>query len=188
MSKNIMTPEFRASYPKLFKAEKNQLSGKEEFSVVALFKKGQDLSALKKAAEDCLIEKLGPDKTKWPKKLKSPFRDQSEREKDGEMPAGHEPGAIFMNLKSTYKPGVVDQNVQPIIDDSEVYAGCYLRATVRPYYYDQAGNKGVAFGLQNVQKVRDGEPLGGGRTRPENEFAAVETVSSGASDDDSIWN
>jgi hypothetical protein len=178
---NVMTPKFRASYPHLFKANRNQLSGKDEYSVVALFKKGDDLSALKKAAEAILIEELGPDKAKWPKKLKTPFRDQSEREKDGVLPAGHEEGAIFLNLKSTYKPGVVDQNVQPIIDDKELYAGCWCRATVRPYFYNQAGNVGVAFGLQNVQKVADGEPLGGGRANPENEFAPVETSS------DDMW-
>ena len=52
---NVITPEFRASYPKLFKAEVNQMSGKAEYSVVALFKKGEDLTALKKAAEQALI-------------------------------------------------------------------------------------------------------------------------------------
>lgn len=174
---NIMTPNFRASYPHLFKAKKNDLSGKDEYSVVALFKKGENLSALKKAAEDLLIEKLGPDKAKWPKNLKSPFRDQADREKDGTLPAGYDAGAIFLNLKSTNRPGVVNQDVQPVIDESEIYAGCVCRATVRPYYYDQKGNKGVAFGLQNLQKVADGEPIGGGRADPTAEFAPVETSS-----------
>lgn len=186
MSKNTTTPKFRVSYPKVFKAELNTLSGKSEYSIVALFKKGEDLSALKKAAEEVIIEKLGADKTKWPKNLKSPFRDQSDREKDGQLPPGHEAGAIFMNLKSQQKPGVVDQNVQPILDENEFYAGCYAHATVRPYYYDQKGNKGVAFGLQNIQKLSDGEPLGGGRTSAANEFAPVEgtTESSG----ESMWD
>lgn len=174
MSKqNVMTPDFVASYPKLFKAEVNQLSKKSEYSIVALFKKGEDLSALKKAAEDCIIEKLGADKTKWPKNLKSPFRDQSEREKDGKLPAGHESGAIFLTLKTQQKPGVVDGNVQPIIDENDLYAGSICRATVRAGYYDQAGNKGVAFYLQNVQKVSDGTPLGGSRPAASSEFAPV---------------
>lgn len=173
--KNVMTPTFRASYPKLFKPELNDLNGKMEYSVVALFKKGEDLSKLKKAAEECLIEKLGADKTKWPKSLKSPFRDQSEREKEGKLPDGHVAGAIFLTLKSTYKPGVVNQNVEAIIDESEMYAGCNCRATVRPYYYDQKGNKGVAFGLQNLQKVSDGDPLGGSKAHASDEFAPLET-------------
>jgi hypothetical protein len=179
MSKYIMTPRFRASYPKLFKAELNEMSGKLEYSVVALFKKGEDLSKLKKAAEDLLVEKLGADRAKWPKKLKSPFRDQSEREKDGVLPAGHEEGAVFITLKSESKPGVINGNLEPIIDASEIYAGCLCLATVRPYYYDKNGNKGVSLGLQNVQKVADGEPLGGARVAAATEFAPVAEDASG---------
>jgi len=174
MAKNVMTPKFRVSFPKLFKAEVNKLSGKTEYSVVALFEKGADLSELKNAVTELLTEKLGADKAKWPKNLKSPFRDQAEREKDGKLPAGHAAGAVFMNLKSKDRPGVVDAKVQTILDENEFYGGCYARATVRPYYYDNAGNKGVAFGLQNVQKLADGEPMSG-RAAAETEFAPVET-------------
>lgn len=187
MSKNIMTPNFVASYPKLFKAELNEQSGKMEYSVVALFKKGEDLTALKEAAAACIVEKHGADKTKWPKNLKSPFRDQSEREKEGKLPAGHEAGAIFITMKSQSKPGVVDGNVQPIIDDAEVYAGCTMRATVRPYYYDKNGNKGVAFGLQNVQKVGDGTPLGGAKAAASTEFAPVAGATTKTADGD-MWS
>lgn len=169
---NIKTPVFVSSYPKLFKPELNKLNNKNEYSVVALFKKGEDLSNLKKAAEEVLIENLGADKTKWPKNLKSPFRDQADKEKEGVMPAGHEKGAVFLTLKTTQKPGVVDSNVQPIIDEAEFYAGCHAIASVRAGYYDHAGNKGVAFYLQNIQKVKDGEPLSG-RAKAETEFAPV---------------
>lgn len=178
---NVMTPEFRVSYPKVFKPEVNQMSGKSEYSLVALFKKGEDLKALKAAAEEAIVEKLGADKSKWPKNLKTPFRDQEEREKDGSMPSGYEKGAIFITLKSAQKPGLVDSNVQAIIDEAEFYAGCYARATVRAGYYDKAGNRGVAFYLQNVQKVKDGEPLSG-RAAAETEFAPVE----GANED--MWS
>ena len=171
---NVMTPEFRVSYPKVFKAERNEMSGKDEYSVVALFKKGQDITVLKKALEECLTEKFGDDKAKWPKNLKNPFRDQADREKDGVMPAGYEKGALFITLKSTNKPGVVDASVSLIIDEKDFYAGCFARATVRVGYYDKAGNKGVAFYLQNIQKLRDGEPLSG-RASAETEFAPVES-------------
>jgi hypothetical protein len=185
---NVITPTFVASYPKIFKAEKNELSGKDEFSVVALFKKGEDLALLKKEAEAVLVEEFGADKTKWPKGLKSPFRDQSDREKDGVMPAGHEKGAIFITLKTGYKPQVVDANVQPILDESEIYAGCICRASVRASYFDKAGNKGVSFYLQNLQKVKDGEPIGGGKKAASAEFAPVEGAnqSSGTTDGD-MW-
>jgi len=174
---NVNTPTFRVSYPNVFKAKKNDLNGKDEFSVVALFKKGEDLTKLKEAAQKAIVEKWGPDKAKWPANLRTPFRLQEERAKevDGKrvLPAGHEEGAIFLNLKSSQRPGVVDQNVQDIIDESQFYAGCYARASVNAYAYDQKGNRGVSFGLGNIQKVRDGEPLGN-RARPEADFAPIQ--------------
>ena len=173
---NINTPTFRVSYPNVFKAKRNDLNGQDEFSIVALFKKGEDLSALKAAAQKAIVDKWGPDKEKWPKNLRSPFRDQAERAKDVDgkriLPAGHEEGAIFLNLKSKQRPGVVDQNVQDIIDESQFYAGCFARASVNAFAYDQKGNRGVSFGLGNIQKVKDGEPLGN-RARPEADFAPI---------------
>lgn len=175
---NINTPEFRVSYPNVFKPKRNDLNGKDEYSIVALFKKGQDLTALKAAAQKAIVDKWGPDKAKWPQNLRTPFRLQEERAKevDGKrvLPAGHEEGAIFLNLKSSQRPGVVDQNVQDILDESQFYAGCYARASSNAYAYDQKGNRGVSFGLGNIQKMRDGEPLGN-RAKPENDFAPVQT-------------
>jgi hypothetical protein len=184
MSTQAMTPKFRVSYPNVFKAKRNELSGKDEYSLVALFPKGADLSALKKAAEFALTQKWGTDKKKWPSNLKTPFRDQAEKAKtldDGTrvLPDGHEAGAIFMNLKSSQKPGLVDQNREDIIDSSQFYAGCYARATVNAYAYDQAGNRGVSFGLNNLQKMAEGEPFSG-RTKAQDDFAAVETGNTGA--------
>lgn len=175
---NVLTPPFRVSYPNVFKPRHNDLNGKDEYSVVALFKKGEDLSALKKAAEAAVIEKWGSDKSKWPTNLRSPFRDQKERAKDGALPAGYEEGAIFINLKSSQRPGVVDQKVQDIIDESDFYAGCYARATIGAYAYDQKGNRGVAFGLGNIQKVKEGEPLGN-RTKATDDFAPIEGAEEG---------
>lgn len=169
----LNTPRFRGSYINVFKARKNDLNGKDEYSLVALFPKGADLSALKKAANDAIVAKLGADKTKWPKGMRNPIRDQAEREKDGKLPDGHEAGAFFINLKSTERPGVVDANVQDIMEERDVYSGAWYIANVRPYYYDQKGNKGVSFGLLNLQKVADGDPLGG-RVRPTDAFKAVE--------------
>jgi len=178
----LNTPRFRGSYINVFKARKNDLNGKDEYSLVALFPKGADLSALKKAAEAAIIAKLGADKTKWPKGMRNPIRDQAEREKDGKLPDGHEAGAFFINLKSTERPGVVDANVQDIMEERDVYSGAWYIANVRPYYYDQKGNKGVSFGLLNLQKVADGDPLGG-RVRPTDAFKAVEGAAAESAED-----
>jgi hypothetical protein len=174
----VITPKFRVSFPAVTEPKMNSLSKKLEYSVVALFPKNADLSALKKAAEEVMVEAWGPDKNKWPKPIRSPFRLQEEKFKMDDngkeiIPGGHERGAVFLNLKSNKRPGLVDQQRQDIIDPTEFYAGCYARAEVNAYVYDQAGNRGVSFGLNNLQKMADGEPLGG-RSRPEDVFTAVE--------------
>lgn len=174
MTDNVMTPEFRVSYPHLFQPQQpmaNSASQDPKYSTVMLFKKGEDLSKLKAAAEAAVSAKWGNDKAKWPKNLRSPFRDQGEKETEG-----YEAGAVFMTATSKQRPGIVDDKVQPVIDPSKIYAGCYCRATVRAYAYDNAGNKGVAFGLQNVQFLRDGESLSG-RAKAEEEFEPIAAAS-----------
>jgi hypothetical protein len=192
MSQNILTPVFVGSFPNILEPKLNELNDKMEYSIVALFPKGADLSKLQAAAKEVIEKKWGTDKKKWPKNLRSPFRDQGEREKendDGKMvlPPGHEKGAIFMNFKTKDKPGVVDAKNQPIIDSSEVYAGAKYRASVRPFAYDTKGNCGVSFGLQNIQKVGEGESLSG-RVKAEDEFAPIETDGEGtASSTDDLF-
>src|SRR6185312_14970499 len=193
MTEKVITPEFRVSYANVFQPKTNDLNGKKEYSVVAIFAKGADLSALKKAATDALAEKFGADKAKWPKPLRSPFRECRERWKneDGKqvIPAGYEEGdAVFISFKATeaYRPGVVDQNVKDIIEPKDFYSGCYSRASVRPFVYDNKGNRGVSFGLNHVQKVRDGEPLGG-TSRPTDDFKPVEGAASSGGAADSVF-
>lgn len=173
----LFTPEFRVSFPNVFRPQKSMEAGKDpKYGITMLFAKGADLSKLKKAAADCAREFFGArlDNPVFAKKLRSPFRDQGEKDF-----SGYEAGAIFINATSKIKPGLVDAQVQTIIDESQFYAGCYARATVRAFAYDQAGNVGVAFGLNNIQKLREGEPLGG-RARPEDEFEAAPAALAGA--------
>lgn len=176
----IITPHFRVSYPKVFKAEMNKLSKKMEFSVQALFPKGCDLSELKKAAKDAIIDEWGEDEKKWPANLRTPFRDQGDREKTDEktgqkyMPPGYEKGAVYLNLRSNQKPQLLNARKEEIVDESDFYAGCWARASVNVSTYSQGGNCGVNFYLNNLQKVKEGEPLGG-RTKAEHDFAPIET-------------
>jgi hypothetical protein len=166
--KKVMTPEFRVSFPSIFKARAFAEGMEPKFSLVMLFDKKTDLSALKKLAAEAVAEKW-PDKAKRPKNLKNPFRDGSERSDTD----GYE-GCIFVAASSKQKPGIVDANVQPIISEEDFYAGCYARATVTCYAYSQMGNNGVAFGLQNVQKLRDGNPFSG-KSKAEDDFEAVDS-------------
>lgn len=189
---NTLTPEFRMSYPFLFKPQENKRTDGtvvHEYSVVAIFPLNADLSKLKKVAEAPLIEKFGPDPSKWPANIRSPFRKCKERWKNEGgrqiIPAGYEEGeAVFMTFKQNAdkaRPEIVDNTLQEIIEPHQVYAGCYGRASVRAYFYEFKGNRGVAFGLGNVQKLRDGEPLGQGRVRAEDEFEAVASEMAGES-------
>lgn len=167
--KFIVTPEFRVAFSHVFETQKPlQEGGAEKYSVTMLFPKDADLSAMKNLAKQAVIEKWGPDKAKWPKGLRMPFRDQGEKEYEGFVD-----GATFCNATSKYKPTVVDGRNQEIIDKDQFYSGCWAKAQINAYAYDKAGNKGVAFGLQMIQKRRDDEPLGG-RMDPSEVFAPVE--------------
>ena len=172
----VVTPTFRISYPNIFKPAFNKLSQKNEYSLEALFKKGENLDVIKKACENALVKKFGPDKSKWPKGLKNPFRDQAEKAKEGKLPDGCEAGAIFLRLKSEKKPGVVDQNTQPILEDQKIYAGCYVRAHINAFAYQKGANVGVSLSLNHVQLVADGEPFSG-RPQAETAFTPVSSES-----------
>ena len=101
--------------------------------------------------------------------IKTPLRDgDAERPDD---PAYE--NSYFINANSTTAPGIVDADRQPIIDRSEVYSGVYGRASINLYAFNSNGNRGIACGLNNLQKIRDGEPLGG-RTRAEDDFAGLD--------------
>lgn len=165
----LMSPEFRVSFPAVFEPVIYGES-KPKYSVVMLFDKSVDLLELKNIAKKA-VEAKWPDPEKRPKNLRNPFRDG-----DAEKPdvPGYE-NVTFVNASSLQKPGLVDANVQDIIDESEFYAGCYARATLTAYAYDTKGNKGVSFGLQNIQKIRDGDPFSG-KTNPQDDFNEVATT------------
>lgn len=99
--------------------------------------------------------------------LKTPLRDGDAERPDDEAYAN----AYFVNANSSTAPGIVDADRQPVIDRSEVYSGVYGRASINFYAFNSNGNRGIACGLNNLQKIRDGEPLGG-KSRAEDDFAA----------------
>lgn len=188
----IVTPRFRVSFPNVFQPAYNTMSKKHEYNVQALFEKGTDLTKFKQAVLAVVVQQWGADKTKWPAKLKLPFRDQADRAKKDEndnfiepriLPEGYVAGAWYVNLKANeqYKPKVLDENKQEILEPRHFYAGCYAIASVVAFAYNQAGNMGVSLSLQNLMKVADGDSLSG-RTSAEADFASVETTTGSADD------
>jgi hypothetical protein len=179
----VITPEVRVSYPALHEPRVGPNGGEPKYGAALVFPHGADLSALKKSAGDALQERWGAKAMEMVQKgqLKWPFRDGSQK---------YGPGTTFINVTSKQPPGIVDRfagpdgKPRPITDPSEVYAGCYARASVRPFTYDVNGSKGVSFGLNNLQKLREGERLDG-RMNAADEFDATE---SGPADIDDLMS
>ena len=122
---------------------------------------------------DALVKQFGHNSCiKWggklPGNLKTPLRDgDAERADEAEEYVG----MYFLNANSTQKPGIVDKDLNEILDNTEVYSGCYGRVSINFFPYNSAGNKGIGCGLQNVQKLADGEVLGGARASAEADFS-----------------
>jgi len=160
----VITPVFRASYVRVFEPAE-QPNGDMAYSVQMLFPKDADLTELRAAAELAMTKQFG-EKAKWPKQYWNPFRDG-----DTERDSAEYKNTIFILAKTKNQPGIVDENVQPILSQDEFYSGCYARASVVFYGFDKGGNTGLGVGLNHVMKVKDGERLDGRRTANE-DFAS----------------
>ena len=98
--------------------------------------------------------------------LKTPLRDGDLERPDDEAYKN----SYFINANSVTAPGIVEADRNPIIDRSEMYSGVKGRASINLYAYNVNGNRGIACGLNNLQKISDGTPLGG-KSRAEDDFA-----------------
>ncbi len=101
--------------------------------------------------------------------LKKPLRDGDIERPDDEAYAN----SYFINANSQTQPGIVDESCQPILTRSEVYSGVYGRASISFYAFNSNGNRGIACSLNNLQKIKDGEPLGG-KASAESDFGDYE--------------
>lgn len=165
MSK-VITGKVRFSYANVFVPTSMEEDQPKKYNVVLLIPKS-DKATVKKIQDAVEAAELEGKISKWngkiPATLKRPLRDGDAERPDDEIYAGH----FFVNANSKNKPGVVDTDVQPIISEDEFYSGCYGRASVNFYPFNASGNKGVACGLNNVQKTEDGERLSGGASAEE---------------------
>lgn len=164
----IKTGEFRVSFANVFKPRPGFQGGPPKYSVDMLFPKdGEEIKKIKAAVKKAAVSMFGD---KIPKNFKNPVKDGDEKELEGY--AGH----FFVTATSTQKPGVVDRNLEEIQAQDEFYSGCYARATVviAPFNFENM-NFGVGVYLQNLQKLRDGQPFSG-RKNAKDDFEALEEL------------
>jgi hypothetical protein len=205
-TENIITVPFRLAFPEVFEPKAMKGSTNAKFSITMLFPKdgsslipampGNGVLELRKLALVATKEKWGEDKAKWPANLKSvdfknyvsptgkdgwPLRDGDMFDWDGF------PGCIFTRASSQFQPGLVNSKLQPVINKSDVYGGLICRAQINAYAYDSNGNKGVTFGLNNLQILKDDGTIYGGRQNPAGVFDAFGepgTTAAGSSEEE----
>lgn len=173
--KVITGPDTRWSYANVWEP-KSINGGAPKYSVSLIIPKSDTKTVNKiKAAIQAAYEE-GAAKLKGNSKsvptlaaIKTPLRDGDVERPDDPAYAG----AYFINANSATAPGIVDADRNPVLTRSEVYSGVYGRASISLYAFNSNGNKGIACGLNNLQLIRAGEPLGG-KASAESDFASDE--------------
>lgn len=175
VSNRIHTPAGIAAYVNVFSPrqrldKKGNPQGDPKYSLALFFDEDVDLSDMKKAAHAKLVETFGPNGPALVKKGKInwPFQDTADME---EPSAPFDQPGTAVNFKTTERPGVVDENAEPIMDKSDVYSGMVARVSCRVFSYDNE-SKGIAFALINVQKLEDGERMSG-NPKAEDDFGSA---------------
>lgn len=155
----VITGKVRFSYVNIFKSRAFQAGQDAKYSVCLLIPK-EDKATIKKikaaidaAVQDGISSKWGGKK---PANLKLPLRD-GDAERADEAPEYE--GMYFLNCNSTQKPGIVDKDLNEILDPDEVYSGCWGRASINFFPFNTNGNKGIGVGLNNIQKLKDDDRL-----------------------------
>ncbi len=170
--KVITGPNTRWSYANVWEARSIN-GGTPKFSVSLIIPKTDTATIEKINRAMRAAYEEGQSKLKGTSKFMPAFEDIKIPLRDGDKERKGDPayaGCMFINANSPTAPGIVDADRQPILERSEVYSGVYGRASITLYAFNSNGNRGIACGLNNLQKIRDGEPLGS-RSRAEDDFA-----------------
>lgn len=166
-ARTVTTGEVRMSYCHLFQPYAANPNNEPKYSLTVLLPKSDTATLARINAAIEAAKQRGAD-TCWngviPPVCQTPVHDgDGPRPSDG-MPFGEECKGHYVfscSTKADHAVEVVDANMNPIINQSEVYSGMYGRVNFTAFPYNTNGRKGIGFGLGPVQKLRDGEPLGG---------------------------
>lgn len=179
--RHIRTPEGRVSFPSVFTPTAFKKGSPLKYEITLLFRedpktleKGEkvaDLTDMKQLLVEAGEAKWGTDRSKWPSPLKLPFRNGKEKEKHD----GYDEGITFVRMSTQQLRHIVGPDRKPFAIPSDFYAGCYAHVIVDAFAWGEGKDAGISFGMGNVQKTRDGQPLGGGSTDPETDFEPIAT-------------
>ena len=163
----VITGKVRFSYLHVWEPAAIEEGSQKKYSVSLIIPKSDTdtVSRINNAIQSALDAGKSKFGGKIPASLKLPLRDGDIERADDDAYLN----SWFLNANSSKQPGIVDYNVQPILRQDELYSGCYGRASVNFFAFNTNGNKGIACGLNNIQKISDGDPLGG-RTTAEFDF------------------
>lgn len=166
-STKVVTGKVRFCYANVFEPTAMNEGEQPKYSICVLIPKSdtKTLDAISKAIEAAKIAgkaKIADKNGKIPSTIKTPLRDGDEER--GDDPAFE--GMMFINANSNRKPAIVGKDLNPIMLRDEFYSGCYGRVSLNFYAFN-VQSKGIAAGLQNIQKLEDGEMLAGGSTAEE---------------------
>ena len=166
-STKVVTGKVRFCYVNVFEPTAMNEGDAPKYNICILIPKGdaKTLDKIKKAvdaAKQAGKAKLADKNGKIPSNIKFPLRDGDDER--GDDPAFE--GMYFINANSQRKPSIVDKDLNPIMEKEEFYSGCYGRASINFYAFN-VSSKGIAAGLNNLQKLEDGEMLAGGSTAEE---------------------
>ena len=169
----VVTGVVRGSYVSVLEPKDFGDGQDPKYSMALLIPKSDNATLRKiKAAQKAALEakknifKGGKIPANWKDTLRDGDNDASIDVDENPEYADH----YFMNVSSKSKPGVVDRDLNPILDASEIYSGAYYRVAMTAFAFNNNGNQGVSFALNNVQKVKDGEPFGGVNAKAEDDF------------------
>lgn len=160
----VITGKVRFCYVNVFEAKKQGDSDRATYSVTLVIPKNDD-ETFKKISDAMLkAYKEGEETLKGKSKTAPAFDKIHLPIRDGDVERPNDAvfaGSYFINATSMYKPGLIDANKNIIVDTNDFYSGCYGRASIVFYAYNNKGNTGIACSLRNLQKFEDGEKLGG---------------------------
>ncbi len=169
---NLVTGKVRFSYANVFEPRASQNGGDPKYSITLLIPKSDNdtyqriIAEINKTLQENVADTF---KGVMPANPRMPIYDGDGLRESGEAFGPECKGCWVISAKSNTAPEIVDANCQPILSKNEFYSGCYGRASIRFYAYNQNGNKGIGCGLGNVQKLEDGQPLDG-RTSAAEDF------------------